>query len=134
MAKIKESRSTYSAEPITTVTTRGKTEIPRVLRERYHVTAKSRLRWVDTGKGLLVVPLNHPAEKTKKAEHSEKISPAHSTESQNLVQSEGRTGDKEFLAWLHEWMNEPDDWTPEQWDEFEQELRSNRLKFRDIDL
>jgi len=45
-----------------------------------------------------------------------------------------RMGNEEFLAWLHEWMKEPDDWTPEQWDEFEHELRTRRLRFRDIEI
>ena len=45
-----------------------------------------------------------------------------------------RMSNKEFLAWLHEWMKEPDDWTPEQWDEFEHELRTCRLRFRDIEI
>lgn len=57
MAKSKEAKTTYSTDPITVVTTRGTTEIPRPLRERYRVTAKSRLRWLDTGNGLLVVPV-----------------------------------------------------------------------------
>ena len=61
MAKIKETKTTYSAEPVTVVTTRGTTEIPRALRERYRVTAKSRLRWTDTGNGLLIVPVESPA-------------------------------------------------------------------------
>lgn len=115
MAKAKESKATYSPEPITIVTARGQTEIPRPLRERYGVKAKSRLRWVDTGEGLLVVPLGQPHEPTDaKRTQTEKHS--------------------EFLAWFDEWLKEPDDWTPEQWDEFERDLRANRLKFRDIEI
>jgi bifunctional DNA-binding transcriptional regulator/antitoxin component of YhaV-PrlF toxin-antitoxin module len=126
MAKIKESHSTYSSEPITTVTTRGKTEIPRALRERYHVTAKSRLRWVDTGKGLLIVPVEQPvAVRGEKRKIREKTA-AHSTAKKN--NTEGiRPENLEAIAFLRKWMEEPDDWTYEQWDEFEQELRSNRL-------
>lgn len=121
MAKLKESKASYAAEPITTVTARGQTEIPRALRERYRVTAKSQLRWVDTGHGLLIVPV----EKTVAAENGKRTLPA---------SAKPRMGNREFLAWLDAWMKEPDDWTPEQWDEFEHELRTNRLKFRDIDL
>lgn len=125
MAKLKESKSTYAAEPITVVTARGTTEIPRALRERYRVTAKSRLRWVDTGEGLLVVPI----EKTHAAKKIDLPTP-----NPNPTYSKTRMGDQEFLAWLDAWMKEPDDWTPEQWDDFEQELRTNRLKFRVIDI
>ncbi len=120
MAKAKESKAAYSAEPITTVTARGTTEIPRVLRQRYRVTSKSRLRWTDTGKGLLVVPV----EQTAAGKSGQLQQPA----------SKPRMSDREFLVWLDAWMREPDDWTPEQWDEFERELRANRLRFRDIDL
>ncbi len=120
MAKIKETKTTYSAEPITVVTTRGTTEIPRVLRERYRVTAKSRLRWTDTGRGLLVVPLE------------KRITPERAQP--QPTEKKAKTSDREFLAWLDEWMKEPDDWTPEQWDAFEQELRANRVKFRDIEI
>jgi bifunctional DNA-binding transcriptional regulator/antitoxin component of YhaV-PrlF toxin-antitoxin module len=121
MAKLKESKASYTAEPITTVTARGQTEIPRALRERYRVTAKSRLRWVDTGAGLLIVPVKQTV-----AGKSGKLQPPAS--------AKPRMGDREFLAWLEAWMKEPDDWTPEQWDEFERELRTHRLKSRDIDL
>ena len=121
MAKTKETKTTYSAEPVTVVTARGTTEIPRALRERYRVTAKSRLRWTDTGKGLLIVPLE------------KRIAPQEGARSQR-VEKKAKTSDREFLTWLDEWMKEPDDWTPEQWDEFEQELRANRVKFRDIEI
>jgi bifunctional DNA-binding transcriptional regulator/antitoxin component of YhaV-PrlF toxin-antitoxin module len=120
MAKIKESKASYSAEPITTVTARGQTEIPRALRKRYHVTAKSRLRWKDTGNGLLVMPV-------EKA-----VAPRNGGRRQ-AVAHKPRTSDRAFLAWLNEWMKEPDDWTQEQWDEFERDLRANRLRFRDIE-
>ena len=103
------------------MTTRGTTEIPRALRQRYRVTAKSRLRWTDTGHGLLIVPV----EKTTAPKNGKR---------QLAATAKPRMGDREFLVWLDEWMKEPDDWTPEQWDEFERELRTNRLKFRDIDL
>ncbi len=121
MAKIKETKTAYSAEPVTVVTARGTTEIPRALRERYRVTAKSRLRWTDTGNGLLVVPLE------KKSAPKDEAQPQPTTR-------KAKTSDREFLAWLDEWMKEPDDWTPEQWDDFERELRANRVKFRDIEI
>lgn len=119
MAKIKESKATYSVAPITTVTARGTTEIPRALRARYRVTHKSRLRWTDTGNGLLVVPLDKPG--TPK-------------NVRRRVEKKSKTSAREFLVWLDEWMKEPDDWTPEQWDEFEKDLRANQLKFRDIEI
>ena len=74
MKKAKEAKSTYSAKTVSVVTARGNTAIPRVLRERYRVTAKSRLQWIDTGEGMLVVPL---AEKPqpRKAEKSNAIAP-----------------------------------------------------------
>jgi bifunctional DNA-binding transcriptional regulator/antitoxin component of YhaV-PrlF toxin-antitoxin module len=118
MKKIKESKTLYTPEPITTVTTRGTTEIPRALRERYRVAPKSRLRWMDTGEGLLVVPM----EKGTRLEQPP------------VAQKKPRLSDEEFLKWLDTWMKEPDDWTPEQWDDFERELRTNRLKFRDIEI
>jgi bifunctional DNA-binding transcriptional regulator/antitoxin component of YhaV-PrlF toxin-antitoxin module len=125
MAKIKETKTTYSAEPITVVTTRGTTEIPRALRERYRVTAKSRLRWTDTGNGLLVVPVAAPS--VSKIGMRQVANPTPTYKS-------SRQSKREFLAWLDEWMKEPDDWTPEQWDEFERELRTNRVKFRDTEI
>lgn len=125
MAKLKETKTAYSTEPITVVTTRGTTEIPRALRERYRVTAKSRLRWVDTGEGLLVVPV-------EKKQAAKKIDLP--TPDPNPIHQSTRESKEEFLAWLDAWMKEPDDWTAEQWDEFEQELRTNRLKFRDIEI
>jgi bifunctional DNA-binding transcriptional regulator/antitoxin component of YhaV-PrlF toxin-antitoxin module len=121
MAKIKETKTTYSAEPITVVTTRGTTEIPRALRERYRVTAKSRLRWLDTGNGLLIVPLEKQIVSKEKARDKRQIA---TTRPENL----------EAIQILREWMREPDDWTSEQWDEFEQELRANRFRARDIEL
>ncbi len=125
MAKLKESKAPYSAEPITVVTARGQTEIPRALRERYRVTAKSRLRWVDTGAGLLVVPIQDPvAPKNGKRRVANPIPTYQSS----------KKSKREFLTWLDEWMKEPDDWTPEQWDEFEHELRTRRLRFRDIEI
>jgi len=125
MAKIKETKTTYSAEPVTVVTTRGTTEIPRALRERYRVTAKSRLRWTDTGNGLLIVPVESPAVSRISKQQIANPAPTYKP---------SRQSKHEFLAWLDEWMQEPDDWTPEQWDEFERELRANRVKFRDIEI
>ena len=125
MPRVKESRATYSAEPITVVTTRGTTEIPRALRECYRVTAKSRLRWTDTGNGLLIVPVESPS--ISKIGMRRVADPAPTYKSP-------RQSKRAFLVWLDEWMQEPDDWTPEQWDEFERELRANRVKFRDIEI
>ncbi len=125
MAKIKESKVPYSAEPITVVTARGQTEIPRALRERYRVTAKSRLRWMDTGEGLLVIPLDQPLAPRSGKRRGANPEPTY---------KRSRQSKREFLAWLDEWMQEPDDWTPEQWDEFEHELRTRRLRFRDIEI
>ncbi|MBI5030452.1 MAG: hypothetical protein HZB51_07990 [Chloroflexi bacterium] len=125
MAKLKESKTPYSAEPITVVTARGTTEIPLALRRRYRVTAKSRLRWMDTGHGLLVVAV----EKTTTRKNGRR-----QTANPKPTYQRSRQSKEEFLAWLDAWMKEPDDWTPEQWDEFENELRTNRLRFRDIEL
>lgn len=124
MTKAKETRATYTAESITTVTARGQTEIPRALRERYGVKAKSRLRWKDTGKGLLVIPIDQTAS-TKDA----KLRTHRGNKVENL-----RPQNREAIKFLREWMLQPDDWTPEQWDDFEQELRANRLRFRDVEL
>ncbi len=133
MAKVKEAKATYTVEPITVVTARGQTEIPRALRERYRVTAKSRLRWTDTGEGLLIVPLNEPAlsKNRKRMTHSPDASPASPLAQ---VAPNIRPENREAIAVLRAWMQEPDDWTPEQWDEFEHELRTRRLRFRDIEL
>ncbi len=125
MAKAKESKATYSTDPITIVSARGTTEIPRALRERYRVTRKSRLRWTDTGNGLLVVPMDSPSIPKRGKRQIANPLPTYKS---------SRQGKREFLAWLDEWMREPDDWTPEQWDEFQQELRTNRIKFRDIEI
>jgi len=58
MAKIKEMPAAYSLpQMLTTVTKRGQTTIPHQLRQRYGVHAKTKLRWVDTGQGILVVPV-----------------------------------------------------------------------------
>ncbi len=125
MAKIKETKTTYSTEPITVVTTRGTTEIPRVLRERYRITARSRLRWVDTGKGWLVVPLSISSTTRMGVLPSANPTPMYRSAKRNK---------REFLAWLDQWLQEPDDWTPQQWDEFERELRARRVKFRDVEI
>ncbi len=121
MAKAKESKAAYSAEPITTVTARGTTEIPRVLRQRYRVTSKSRLRWTDTGKGLLVVPLDRS------------VAPKNGKR-RKIRSAEIRPENLEAIKILRDWMEEPDDWTPGQWDEFERELKTNKLRFGEIDL
>lgn len=119
MKKVKEAKTAYSTETITVVTSRGTTAIPRALRQRYGVTAKSRLRWVDTGQGLLVVPLSSPLiPKRSKLFKRQPIRP------ENI----------EAIKILRDWMQEPDDWTPEQWDEFENELRTHRFRVRDVEL
>ena len=68
MAQIKEVSATYAytATPqlLTTVTERGQTTIPRQLRQRYGVRAKTRLCWIDTGQGMLVVPVSDNPIKT----------------------------------------------------------------------
>lgn len=66
MSKIREMSTTYTATPqlITTVTERGQITIPHQLRRRYKVQAKSNLRWIDTGWGMLVVPVPGDAIKT----------------------------------------------------------------------
>jgi bifunctional DNA-binding transcriptional regulator/antitoxin component of YhaV-PrlF toxin-antitoxin module len=123
MAKIKETQTTYSTEPITVVTTRGTTEIPRVLRERYRITARSRLRWVDTGEGWLIVPLEQPV-----VSRVSKLHRSLSAKSGKLQVI--RPENLEAMTILRDWMQEPNDWTPEQWDEFEQELRTRRFSLR----
>lgn len=131
MAKLKESKTPYSAEPITVVTARGTTEIPRALRQRYRVTAKSRLRWTDTGEGLLIVPLDQPvAPKNGKRRTAKKTI---SVQFKRTIEKT-RPENLEAIRILQEWMQEPDDWTAEQWDEFEHELRTRRLRFRDIEI
>jgi bifunctional DNA-binding transcriptional regulator/antitoxin component of YhaV-PrlF toxin-antitoxin module len=131
MAKLKESKATYAVEPITVVTARGTTEIPRALRQRYRVTAKSRLRWVDTGQGLLVVPVDQPvAPKNGKQRSAKKTIAVQSLKTVEITRPENL----EAIRILQEWMQEPDDWTAEQWNEFEHELRTRRLRFRDIEI
>jgi len=103
------------------VTARGTTEIPRELRERYRVAPKSRLRWMDTGQGLLIIPVEQPVAPKNGRRHRK---PAVETRPENL----------EAIKILREWMQEPDDWTSEQWDDFQRELRTNRLRFRDVEL
>ena len=127
MKRLKESKAIYSAEPITTVTAQGKTEIPRALRRRYRVGAKSRLRWIDTGKGLLVVPFEEPIAPAN-GERRGKKSPSKPSKRTNprAIRPENRAA----LRTLRKLMKEPDDWTPEQWDEFESELRTRRFSIR----
>ena len=58
MAKTKEMPAAYRLpQLLTTVTKRGRTTIPYQLRQRYRVRAKTKLRWIDTGQGMLVVPV-----------------------------------------------------------------------------
>ncbi len=131
MAKAKETKATYSAESISTVTARGQTEIPRALRKRYRVTAKSRLRWVDTGAGLLVVPLAQPIAPKNGKRRANKTTRARAAQSEL---SNIRPENRRAIVLLREWMQEPDDWTPEQWDDFEREIRTRGVRFRDIEL
>jgi bifunctional DNA-binding transcriptional regulator/antitoxin component of YhaV-PrlF toxin-antitoxin module len=111
------------------VTARGTTEIPRELRERYRVAPKSRLRWMDTGSGLLIVPVVQPVA-PKNGKRRAKSAPAPQQKNWANIRPENL----EAIRILREWMQEPDDWTPEQWDDFERELRTHRLKFRDIEI
>lgn len=124
MKKLKESKTTYSTELVTVVTSRGQTEIPRAFRERYRVAPKSRLRWIDTGEGLLIVPLEQPAapRNGRRRVRSAPLKRKNTTPT--------RPENLEAIAMLREWMQEPDDWTPEQWDEFEHELRTRRFSLR----
>jgi bifunctional DNA-binding transcriptional regulator/antitoxin component of YhaV-PrlF toxin-antitoxin module len=95
MAKLKETKAAYSAEPITVVTTRGTTEIPRALRQRYRVTAMSRLRWMDTGHGLLIVPVE---KKTKKTNNKPQIQ----NRLTNPLRQSREWAIKNFLpGWMH---------------------------------
>jgi len=65
MAKIKETVAAYNLPQwLTTVTKQGQTTIPHQLRQRYGVRAKTRLRWIDTGQGMLVVPVPDNSIKT----------------------------------------------------------------------
>ena len=41
----------------TTVTRRGQTVIPAVLRRRYHLDEGVQIEWLDTGAGLAAVPV-----------------------------------------------------------------------------
>jgi hypothetical protein len=41
---------------------------------------------------------------------------------------------EEFLAFLDQWMSEPDDLGQEWWDSFDDELEANRLRFPERDL
>jgi hypothetical protein len=41
---------------------------------------------------------------------------------------------EEFLAFLDEWMSEPDDLGEEWWARFDEELKAHRLHFPDRDL
>lgn len=131
MKKVKESKTLYTTEPITTVTTRGTTEIPRELRERYRVAPKSRLRWMDTGEGLLIVPVVQPVV-PKNGKRRAKSTHAPAPQQNELANI--RPENLEAIRILREWMQEPDDWTPEQWDDFENEIRTRGVRFRDIEL
>ena len=122
MAKAKESKTNYATEHVTIVTAQGQTKIPRALRARYHVAPKSRLRLIDTGEGLLVVPLERMTPQPNGKKSRGKAKPR--TTPDNL----------QAIAILRDWMRQPDDWTTEQWDEFEKELKENRLKFRDVEI
>jgi bifunctional DNA-binding transcriptional regulator/antitoxin component of YhaV-PrlF toxin-antitoxin module len=128
MAKLKESKAIYSAETITTVTAQGKTEIPRALRQRYRVGPKSRLRWTDTGKGLLIVPFDESVVPTDRSRRGKKAinAPASKRKELRAIRPENR----EAIRILRKWMHEPDEWTNAQWDEFESELQTRRLSFR----
>ena len=58
MTKTKETPAVYGLpQLLTTVTKRGQTTIPHRLRQRYGVQEKTKLRWIDTGRGMLIVPV-----------------------------------------------------------------------------
>lgn len=59
MTKVREVSVAYPApsQLLSTVTARGQTTIPHQLRERYRVQPRTKLRWIDTGRGMLVVPV-----------------------------------------------------------------------------
>ena len=40
-----------------TMTVRGQTAIPAVIRKKYHMTEHTRLEWIDDGHSLTVVPV-----------------------------------------------------------------------------
>ncbi|HUI92265.1 MAG TPA: hypothetical protein VLX68_08465 [Chitinivibrionales bacterium] len=42
---------------MSTVTTRGQTAIPAAIRRRYNIKPKSRIEWIDDGRGVAVVPV-----------------------------------------------------------------------------
>ena len=127
MAKFRDSKAIYSAEPITVVTARGKTEIPRALCERYRVGPKSRLRWIDTGKGLLIVPFDEvSAPPNGKRRGKKSLNASSKRKDLRAVRPENRAA----IRNLRKLMKEPDDWTSEQWDEFEHDLRTRRMSFR----
>lgn len=48
---------------MSTVTVRGQTAIPAAIRRRYHLSAHSRIEWIDDGTTVSVVPV--PADPIK---------------------------------------------------------------------
>lgn len=73
-------------------------------------------------------PQPHSAEALQQAQRQT----ASSTQS---VHGERKPRSKEeFLAFLDEWMSEPDGLGPEWWDDFDEELKANRLHFPERDL
>ena len=42
---------------VSTVTSRGQTAIPAVIRRRYHITAHTKLEWIDDGHMITVLPV-----------------------------------------------------------------------------
>ncbi len=43
---------------ISSVSTKGQLVIPYKLRKKYGIKPQSQVRWIDTGQGLMVIPLN----------------------------------------------------------------------------
>ncbi len=40
-----------------TVTVRGQTAIPAVIRRKYNITAHTKIEWIDDGHGISIVPI-----------------------------------------------------------------------------
>lgn len=50
------------------------------------------------------------------------------------IEPEAPSQIEQILAVLKEWENEPDDKSPEWWDEFDQFLKDNQVNFSERDL
>lgn len=54
-----------------TVTVRGQTAIPAVIRKRYNIKPKMRLEWIDDGHSITVVPIPENPIKALKGRYKE---------------------------------------------------------------